>query len=235
VKEFLSQNDVVFEHIDILSDPRGMELLRSLGVRNVPVVARGGEFVFGQKLDDVARFVGLRASRHQSLTAEELLTKWTTVLEAVYRYTGQLTASQLTEAVIEGRPRSVRLLAHHIFRIAELFLETAVDGTMYQSMQLDMDPPDDTFNAPAEIREYGRTTIERLMRWWNNVEDKNCMRNIETFYGTQSLHSFLERCTWHSAQHARQMIAVLERLRIAPDGRLTQEDYAGLPMPKELR
>jgi len=44
----------------------------------------------------------------------------------------------------------------------------------------------------------------------------------------------LERSTWHSAQHTRQMIAVLERLQLDPEGRLTSDDYAGLPLPEGL-
>jgi hypothetical protein len=43
-----------------------------------------------------------------------------------------------------------------------------------------------------------------------------------------------ERSTWHSAQHARQLLAVLDRLGIEPDGRLTKEDLAGLPLPERL-
>jgi hypothetical protein len=57
---------------------------------------------------------------------------------------------------------------------------------------------------------------------------------VNTYYGERSLHELLERCTWHSAQHARQIIAVLERLGIEPDRRLTAADYAGLPMPAGL-
>jgi hypothetical protein len=44
----------------------------------------------------------------------------------------------------------------------------------------------------------------------------------------------MERCTWHCAQHARQILAVLERFGIAPDGPLSQKDYAGLPLPVGL-
>jgi hypothetical protein len=57
---------------------------------------------------------------------------------------------------------------------------------------------------------------------------------LQTYYGEQPLHHVMERCTWHSAQHARQIIAVLERYGIAPDGPLTADDYAGLPMPAGL-
>ena len=57
---------------------------------------------------------------------------------------------------------------------------------------------------------------------------------LQTYYGEQPLHHVMERCTWHSAQHARQMIAVLERLGVEPKGKLTAADYAGLPMPQGL-
>jgi hypothetical protein len=57
---------------------------------------------------------------------------------------------------------------------------------------------------------------------------------VKTYYGARPLHERLERCTWHSAQHARQIIAVLDGFGIAADGPLTEQDYAGLPLPAGL-
>jgi len=48
------------------------------------------------------------------------------------------------------------------------------------------------------------------------------------------MHQLFERSTWHSAQHTRQLIAVLERFGIESDGLLTSEDLAGLPLPEGL-
>jgi hypothetical protein len=48
------------------------------------------------------------------------------------------------------------------------------------------------------------------------------------------MHQLFERSTWHSAQHTRQLIAVLERFGIEPDFRLTSDDLAGLPLPEGL-
>jgi hypothetical protein len=50
----------------------------------------------------------------------------------------------------------------------------------------------------------------------------------------QSMHQLFERTTWHSAQHARQLAAVLERFGIEPNVRLTPDDLAGLPLPERL-
>jgi hypothetical protein len=57
---------------------------------------------------------------------------------------------------------------------------------------------------------------------------------VKTYYGERPLHELLERCTWHSAQHARQIITVLEGFGIQPNGPLSPNDYAGLPMPAGL-
>jgi hypothetical protein len=50
----------------------------------------------------------------------------------------------------------------------------------------------------------------------------------------QPLRDVLERCTWHSAQHVRQLIALLDGWKIPVDGRITDADLAGLPLPKGI-
>jgi hypothetical protein len=84
------------------------------------------------------------------------------------------------------------------------------------------------------IRLYGQDVSERLGAWWAALPDKSCRQTVRTYYGVRPLHELLERCTWHSAQHARQIIAVLQGFGIAPEGPLSQEDYAGLPLPRGL-
>jgi len=44
----------------------------------------------------------------------------------------------------------------------------------------------------------------------------------------------LERTTWHSGQHVRQLVMVLEMLAIEPDRPPTKETFAGLPMPDKV-
>ncbi len=57
---------------------------------------------------------------------------------------------------------------------------------------------------------------------------------VRTYYGNQTLQQALERTTWHSAQHVRQLKMVLDGLGIAPDGPLTDADLAGLPLPEKV-
>jgi hypothetical protein len=95
-------------------------------------------------------------------------------------------------------------------------------------------PPPAAVITREHIRDYGASVTARVRRWWAALPDPSCRESIQTYYGLQPLHHLLERCTWHSAQHARQIIAVLEGFGIQADGPLTAPDYAGLPMPAGL-
>lgn len=206
----------------------------SLGAQSVPVLAKDGQFIFCQNMEDVAEFVGLQGSGHSPLLPEALFDKWITVLRAAQRYVHQIPNPRLAERAIENRNRSIRLLSHHIFRIGEAFLETALDDVEYRTNNANVPPADGSCLTGVEIAAYGDGIIERIENWWTQLEDKSCRQKVRTFYGTPPMHQLLERSTWHSAQHARQMIAVLERLGIEPDNRLTAEDLAGLPLPEGI-
>ena len=218
----------------MLNDTGGRERLLKLGVRNVPVVARGEQYVFGQNLEDVAEFVGLQGTGHTPLPPDQLIAKWTTALRAAQRLVRQIPDDKINERVIPNRDRAIRLLAHHVFRIGEAFLETAMNGVEYAVQHANVPPAEGTFITGKEIARYGDEVIERLGKWWAQLPDKSCTQKLPTFYGPQPMHQVLERSTWHSAQHARQLAHVLEREGIAPDRPLTPQDLAGLPLPERL-
>jgi hypothetical protein len=203
-------------------------------VRNVPVVARGDQFVFGQNLEDVAEFVGLQGTGHTPLPSDQLMAKWIKVLRAAQRLMRQMPDDQMNELVIANRERSIRLMGHHVFRIGEAYLETAVDGVEYATQLANVPPKEGTFTTGKEIAAYGDTVIERIEQWWNGLADKSCQQKVKTFFGMQPLAMLFERSTWHSAQHTRQLAAVLERLNIKPDRPLSAQDLAGLPLPERL-
>jgi glutaredoxin/uncharacterized damage-inducible protein DinB len=232
VKEFLTGLGLEYESIDVAARPEAMEELRTLGVRTVPVVSRGSDYVFAQELADVSRFVG-REVRFERLTAAELMAKWRTVLEAAQRQVVQLPAARVKERATPGRNRSIRDLAYHVYQIPDAFLQAVEDGVEDLTSIYNAPPPDEVRSTEA-IRAYGASVSRRLEDWWQKLPDKSCRGTVKTYYGEQPLHHVLERCVWHSAQHARQIVAVLEGFGIAPDRPLTATDYAGLPMPKGL-
>jgi len=232
VKEFLTGLGVEFESIDVGARPQAMDELRELGVRTVPVVARGREYVFAQALEDVSRFVG-RDFVSQRLAPEMLVKKWLKLLAAAQRHALQLPRERLGELATPGRDRSVRDLAYHVYQVPEAFLEALEHGVEDLTAVYNTPPPADV-KTPEQIRSHGLEISKRLNRWWEKLPDKSCRQTVKTYYGARPLHELLERCAWHSAQHVRQIIAVLEGFGIAPEIPLTAEDYAGLPMPVGL-
>ena len=205
-----------------------------LGAQTVPVLAKGDQYIFCQNLEDVAEFVGLQGTGHTPLTPDVLIEKWTNVLRAAQRYIGQLPNQRLGERAIDNRDRSIRLLSHHVFRIGEAFLETVIDDVEYWANNANVPPEDGTCTTAAEIVGYGDRIIARIENWWAQLDDKSCQQKVKTFYGTPPMHQLFERSTWHSAQHVRQLIAVLERFGIKPDGRFSTDDLAGLPLPERI-
>ena len=203
-------------------------------MRNVPVVARGDQFVFGQNLEEVAEFVGLHGTGHKPLPPEQLIGKWVDILRTAQRLVRQMPNARLNELVIDNRDRSIRLMGHHVFRIGEAFLLTAVDGVDYEVQLANVPPKDGTFTSGEEIAQYGDSVIAGLQQWWDGLADKTCQQKVKTFFGMQPIYMLYERSTWHSAQHTRQLTAVLERFGIEPNGRLKPETLAGLPLPERL-
>jgi glutaredoxin/uncharacterized damage-inducible protein DinB len=232
VKEYLTQQGVAFESIDVAARPEAMKDLLAFGVKTVPVVARGGEFVFAQALEDVSRFIG-RKFASKRLPPQELVDKWLTVLRAAQRHVQQLPATRLAERAVHSRDRSIRDLAYHVYQVPDAFLQAVENGLEDLTTTYNAPPPASVVST-RDIQKYGEGVTARIERWWSQLPDKSCRQKVKTYYGERSLHELLERCTWHSAQHARQIASVLERLQLKPDGPLSAKDYAGLPMPQGL-
>lgn len=232
VKEFLSGLGVEYQSVNVSATPEAMQDLFALGVRTVPVVARGRDYVFAQELADVSRFLG-REIEFRRLAPGELVARWLTVIEAAQRHVVQIPAARLAERATPGRDRSLRDLAYHIYQVPDSFLQAVEDGVEDLTSVYNAPPPPHV-RTSEEVRAFGASVTARLRRWWGALPDKACAGNVNTYYGEQPLHHLLERCTWHSAQHARQILSVLEGFGIAPDGPLTAQDYAGLPLPRGL-
>jgi glutaredoxin len=229
VKEFLTKLGVEYESVNVSATPAAMDDLRALGLRTVPVVTRGQDYVFAQELADVSRFIG-RQVEFRRLPAPALVEKWLNVLAAAQRHIGQIPAARLAERATEGRDRSIRDLAYHIYQVADAFLQAVENGREDLTAVYNAPPPPSVTSA-KDVVDFGKKITARVEGWWARQQDKSCSGTVKTYYGVQPLHHLLERSTWHSAQHARQIIVVLERLGVPVDRPLGEKDYAGLPLP----
>ena len=219
--------------IDVLNDAGGREfLLNKYGLRKVPVLAKGDHYAFGQMLDPFAKFVGLPVPGADGLSPEQLYNKYAIVFAAGQRYARQFPIERIRERVIPHRERLIRTLCYHVFRIGEAFLETW-NGAEYSVKIADNEPPD-SMQTGDDIARYGASVWKQYEAWWGGLEDRALSPMLKTYYGDTLAHKVFERVTWHSAQHCRQLIAVLNRVGIQADGPLTPADLAGLPLPERL-
>ena len=96
------------------------------------------------------------------------------------------------------------------------------------------DEPPKSLISGDDIARYGASVWARYEVWWEALDDRALSKVLKTYYGDTGAHQVFERVTWHSAQHCRQLAAVLERMNIKPDQPLTPSDLAGLPLPDRL-
>jgi len=233
-KEFIIDHGVPFQSVNVLDDDEGFKELQAMGVRQVPIVARGSVWANGAVFRDVAKVAGFEYGEHKILPPEDIKDKVLTILDATARYLAQIPDDQL-DVVLPGRPRSYRQLVYHIFDIPKVFLDRVEhDKPITYECLKSILPPE--IKTKDDLLEYGSSTRERLAAWWDkDGAETDFTQPGKVYYGDVSLHEVLERTGWHSGQHTRQIILVLsEKLGIEPNGPLDDPDFAGLPMPKNI-
>ena len=232
-KEFLLANGMEFESINVLEDQQGFKELEALGLRLVPIVARGSDWANGAVFRDVARVAGFEWGGHDMLAPGDLVARIDVILSAAHRFMGQIPEREL-DTMLPGRPRSYRQLAYHIFQIPDVFLDHVEHDAPYTYEALISRLPPE-LESREDLLDYGATVRARLNTWWQSAgRDTDFTRPGDVYYGDVSLHEVLERTAWHSGQHTRQLMLTLEKLGIAPMDPLSDADFAGLPMPENV-
>lgn len=203
--------------------------MQALGARYVPVLSRGAEFIFGQSTREIVAFLGLQEKSGPELSPAELYARLDKFMSAAIGLLPLMPYDKL-HVHVPGRPRSYRALAFHLFRVVTAFLD-AEQGTTLEQAAFREEPAADA--DMASVAAYGAAVQERFRNWWAHG-DTGATRMLSTYYGAQSLHELLERTTWHSGQHVRQWMMLLEREGVSHDRPLGDADFALLPMPRNV-
>ena len=199
----------------------------------MPIIRRGSEWANGQVLRDVARVAGIPWSDANTLPPAELAARLVTIQEAAQRLFAQIPDDALGR-MLPHRPRSYAQLAYHIFNIADAWLEHEVQGLPLKEGAYGRVPAPGA-DGKAAVLGYGRDVLTRFQAWRSGPGQMvDFSRKANVYYGDVTLHHFLERTAWHSGQHVRQMLMVLDMLGIAPDRPPGPEVFAGLPMPDKV-
>jgi hypothetical protein len=220
---------VKFEGFDVEAEPERRRDLEPFGIPRVPATIVGDRAVHGWNPKALAELVGVPYTEREPLTPSELARRLDTVLAATQRAMRQIPPEHLGMKA-PGRNRTVRQLGFHVFRLSAAFVDTREQGHL----------PEQTFeeNPPAEMADgkavaaYGETVRRRLAAYCTRRDW--CDGTVSTYYGPQSTHEFMERTTWHAAQHLRQIYWFLERMAVHADSPLTDADLEGLPIPRDV-
>lgn len=198
----------------------------------MPVVARDGRFVFAQVIKDVVDFLALPDDTAPELSPEALAAKLDRILETAVRLTRQMPDERL-EDVLPNRPRSWRVLMHHVYQIPIAFLDMEEQGQTltYETMT---EPPPDGMRTSAAVADYGEAVRTRFAAWWGRATGEDFTGRVPTYFGGTTRHEMLERTVWHTAQHVRQVASLLEQAEVVPDRPLTANDLRGLPLTDKV-
>ena len=216
----------------MLDDDAGLDAMRALGARSVPVVARGERFVFAQVIGDVADFLELDEDTGPELSPEALAERYLAVLEHAIALVAQMPDAHL-ERELPDRPRSWRVLMHHVFQIPTAFLDMEDTGTpmAYESM---VAAPGPEHRTSQDIADFGESVRDRFQAWWQRAAASDFNARIQVYFGETSRHEMLERTVWHSTQHVRQVASLLEQAGLEPCRPLQPAHIRGLPLTETI-
>ena len=195
-------------------------------------MSRGDKFVFAQNIAQVVDFLKLDEQTGPVLSPAQLVERMDRFIGAALQIIPLMPDDKL-DTEVPNRPRKYRVLAHHMFRIPEAFVEVAGGAFFSQGLPGEIARPED-MQSTAALATYGCGVRERVAAWWASASDKSCRETVQTYYGPQSLHEVLERATWHIGQHCRQWMMLLDRVGVAFERPLGDPDFADLPMPKQV-
>jgi len=226
-KEFLAAHGVAFRSVNVRSDAGAMEELGRLGVRTVPVVSRGREYVLAQDVDELARFVGIEV-RRERLAPDELAARLQALLAAAETLVAAMPPGRLEETLPQ-RERTWLDLGFHVSMIVQGLITAGTGGELAYAIYERRAPAAWRDARPAV--EFSRATRAGLSSWWTRARSDPA-RPVRTYFGEVPLASLLERSAWHVAQHCRQLDHLVHEVAGASGAaRLPVELLEGLPLP----
>jgi hypothetical protein len=220
---------VKFEGFDVEAEPDRRHDLEPFGVPRVPATIVGDRAVHGWNPKALAELVGVPYAQREQLAPSELAKRLDTVLAGTQRAMRQIPREHLGMKA-PGRNRTVRQLGFHVFRLSQAFVDTREEGHLSEHTFEESPPPE--MADGAAVAAYGDTVRRRLADYY--TRPGWCDGDVSTYYGPQTAHDFIERTTWHAAQHLRQLYWFLERMAVEPDSPLNDADLEGLPIPKDV-
>lgn len=229
MKEFVERTGVDYVAINVDQEPERATKLTQQGLR-VPAACVGDTCVNGVNLTDVAALIGIDYSPPEMLSPADLMARYRRVIDALCALIEQI-PPQRADFTLPGRDRDIVTLAGHAGCVMRYFLGK-YDDDDYDQFFDDLEPG--YRDAPSLVA-FARESLRRTETWWHDDgHDDPLDRVAPLYWGPRTLAEGFEREVWHTAQHTRQLAYMLEQVGVEPQGALTPEDLAGLPLPERI-
>lgn len=233
-KQFLAQQGVDFEPINILKVDWAKDFLMARGIDMVPAIAKGERAIEAIQLGPVAAFLGKDYIEPEKLPPDILVDRYKIINQAAQRFVRLMPEKHL-QFYFPERPRPFFELSYHAFNIARAGLIGLRTGHEPGDFQTETVPS--SIKTQDDMAAFGRSVLDDLLLWWaeaGSLSDFDDQDLIDTWYGVHPRHDVLERTVWHSAQHVRQMQMFLQHFDVDIPHPLTPEDLQGLPLPDDV-
>ncbi len=230
MKEFIEKSGRDFVAINVDEHREHRAELAEHGM-TLPTARLGDRWVSGQDLALVADLIDLEYHPPVILPKEELVERYRHNFEAGHRMILQLSDEMLAHE-LPGRKRPMLEVADQVAVVIRAFLyqyEHDEHTTKYYRMP-------ERVHTKQQVLDRLEETRRRFDAWWeeDGIDDE-LDRVTVTPWGYPTMLEMLEKETWHTTQHVRQLQYVLrEEFGVEPELPLTDADLAGLPLPERI-
>ena len=212
-------------------NPAAQAELARLGIRQVPAVSIGDRALHGWNPAGYAKLLGVAYGPTEKLPPAALGARLDDLLACGQRLTGRIPVERMGWKM-PTRDRSLGDLAFHLFRVGLTFADAMDKDGLAEGWFREKIPAELT-DAAAVVR-YGALVRGRLQGWFEGASPREFERDVPTYYGPQPAHDFLERSTWHVAQHLRQLHVLLTELGVDPGEPMPLALFKDLPLPDAI-
>lgn len=189
------------------------------------MVSFKGTSISGINLSNIAQLLDLDFDPSPTLVPERLLERLNRFLRAIEEIAPQISTDVLRKK-IPGRDRTVLQLIHHTVDVASSF---TAGREASEPDKISDNSSTDRLNSLASLSRKIQFTLASLQATTTDWQS-----TTETKHGRQTMHQVLERCTWHVAQHMRQLEHFCGKWQQTVRGWPSRIDYEHLPLPENV-
>lgn len=259
LKGYLTKRGVSYRAINVQAEPDALEEISRAGIRALPVLQVGGQWVAAE-VEKVDAALGLEQSRAEpAVSPRDQVERCARMLDLSADLAMQLPAGNFDDPtptmtgfvsagryLADGRPYvphgTSKSLIHHIAQHGEkamrLLLASdgvhelgfAIDGTGDYNFFGEPEPETPMYRVAARMR----MTASDMRAWLTREAADGLHRRLDTHRGPRTMAQYLEVQTVGLLQHTRQLVDILDKIAIEPRGRVADAELEGMRMPAGL-